>query len=386
MSEGQSLLAILALLYISDCIWWLPRQVLLLTGMRAGRWRFKSCGTMLGRQQGAPAMLPLLPLPRLTMLQAQTWDVAFSATRFSANSSLAWNTQGRRVQKGTTMNVGDDMAPIRSAGDTVKIGDAAWHTCTTPAHADEITTLLGAIQSAAPHERDDVIASAWKAHVDVDAARARLAEVRQAALAPQIFGMLQCVAMFVVAPLAASRFGMAFTIIPLGLVILSCVAINAIVYGIAHRRLHPEAKSHRRSHTAVILLSWPMAARAADDVMRHACHAFHPIAIALATESRDLAQSLGDQLLRDLHHPTAMNEIPEDARETVEAHNRNHATHILAVMTAHQLDPDRWKAAPEGAAEDLAYCPRCLSQYTRPTGDCSDCPGVALTSKQTGTT
>lgn len=382
MTDGQSLLAILILLYLSDCLWWLPRHAVLLTGARPRRWQFRFCSGMLARDSGGPAPLPLLPWPRLCMLQTQPWHFSFSAHAITANHSLSWNKDGRRPQTGATLRY-EDITRVEAKGDQVWINDVPWLTCISRAQALDVVRMVLQLQASTPEARIAALDALWQSHLDVAAVTERLGAIRKATLFPQITGLLQCITMFIIAPVISTQFGLAFTIIPLGLLLLATVVLNAIAYNRAHRRLHPENTRGRRGHTLMLLISWPMAARAADIAMRHSVHASHPLAVLAATASSASAQALADRLLRDLHHPVSINEIPDHARDVLFAHNALHAKNILQFMRHNGLNDQQWNAPPSLSEKETSYCPRCLSTYMRGDGDCSDCAGVNLLTPET---
>lgn len=63
MSDNQSLLAILAVIYLADCIYWVPRAGLSVTRWIGPKWKLRDPSATFGNQKGAIALAnPLPPL------------------------------------------------------------------------------------------------------------------------------------------------------------------------------------------------------------------------------------------------------------------------------------------------------------------------------------
>lgn len=237
-----------------------------------------------------------------------------------------------------------------------------------------------ALRDAAPAERGATIDAALDRTLDADAARSRYGEVRAALPDVRLFQNLLFVFLFVGAPLLARFYPLA-RIWLRGLIVLAVLHFGTVLLlWRAHRRVYPAARAERWRHLAVLFLFPPASLRAADLVARPSLERFHPVAVAAALGREEDLRDVAGRVLRDAHHPRAPVTPSDDerARETEAWFRGRFAAAVERRVRAEGIDPDELLGpAPRQDAGAHAWCPRCLTEYARVDGDCSDC-GVGL--------
>ena len=167
--------------------------------------------------------------------------------------------------------------------------------------------------------------------------------------------------LFVAAPAVVYWRGLAATwptLLLSGLVIL---AFTLYAFWTAHAELFPGGRSERREKTILMALSPLGAVRAVDQLSWRFFAGTHPLVAAL-----ELC----------------------DRREAVRLARWMFFAAPDAALQRFLEDCDLWHAvtSPPDADEPGAatFCPRCHAQYTRDSGDCSDCAGVGLVQIRAG--
>jgi hypothetical protein len=143
-----------------------------------------------------------------------------------------------------------------------------------------------------------------------------------------------------------------------------------------HRAFHPDSAAERREKTIGLLLSPLGAIRVPGLLLRNSMAGFHPLAVAVATLPAVEARQVASRLLRQLQF-----RVGEPAGLAAGASSNPDAWHTAVwEWVAEEFgDPQALLAAPAKSYRDsVTYCPRCEQEYLLATGECSDCPGVAL--------
>jgi hypothetical protein len=167
--------------------------------------------------------------------------------------------------------------------------------------------------------------------------------------------------LFVIAPAVVYWRGLAATwptLLLSGLVIL---AFTLYAFWTAHAELFPGGRTERREKTILMALSPLGAVRAVDHLSHRLVAGTHPLVAAV--ELCDRGEVV--RLARWMYFAA-----PD------------------AALRRFLEDCDLWQAVispPEcGEPGAATFCPRCHAQYSRDTGDCSDCAGVGLVQIRAG--
>lgn len=204
----------------------------------------------------------------------------------------------------------------------------------------------------------------------LDQARERLQRVQRACtplLAP-------CWVMFIYLTLLVPT-ALLLSVVPYAWIVLGAslavvqVWLN-VTFWLAYRALHPEHPWSALHHMFTFLLFPPAAVLACERVAAEAIDGIHPLTAVMALLPADEARRFVARRLREWQYPLA----GEDGLPAAEqlAAFREFAFAALPGLAGEVAPP------VAGGPDSVAYCPRCLAQFTAAGGECPDCPGVGV--------
>ena len=373
MSDAQSLFLLLVLLYLSDCLWWLGwNSGVLESPWLRGRWRWRVAGGVTGNQKRA--LVLLRPLPSSVNLQLDPWAFSVSPGGLLAWSSAAWSPMGRPVQAGWS-RLWSDVETIEVSGEAVVVDGRELQRFATANAAGEVAEWLEGLHAAPLGQREALIERLWDRRMRTDGIEERVEKVLAEARALRIGGAVQWVWMFALAPAVTVAFGGGWVLVGLALGVLALVVINISIFVRRHRRLFPERRWARIEGALVMGVSWPMAARAADLLCRHALADLDPLAVAAALDGMVGREEHLSRVLRDSEHPLQLVELDQEGLGIARWHQERMAPRIRRLVEEAGVRVETPLRCSEG---DVAYCPRCGATYRRRAPECSGCAGVEL--------
>jgi hypothetical protein len=365
VSDGQVLLLVVALLYLSECVAWLPRGAVVIRRP----WHLAAArpGSP-GNDGGWLAWLsPLDGNGGHAVLEP--WPFSLTPDGVSSVVPTAPNPGGRVPGTGLARSW-DEVREISSDGSRVRVDGQVLARCAGPAAALAYAKLLAAVWKAVPAGREGVIRERL-----ADALSAEMAQARFASFAAATAGLRTwCLAvlgwMFVVLPLGYLLYGDSWQVLVLAGGLFALTAGAAVAAFLCHRRLIPELAGSRWQHLAVSLLLPTHAARGADALARDALGGFHPLAAAAGDPGFRRA------LARDAWHPLR---VVRD--ETAERFLTQFLRPAIAAELARRGEDVQAFLGPPDASDDPdaeRFCPRCHALYRAAAATCADCPGVGL--------
>lgn len=154
-----------------------------------------------------------------------------------------------------------------------------------------------------------------------------------------------------------------------------------------HRVVQPKLRGERWKHALMMLVSPATAMRGVQAIITRAYLDFHPLVIAVEVCAIDDVKALAGQFLRQNRYLPPSDEAVARAGHS---HERNipdgdvapvrarFESELRDLLTTAGIDWDELDQPPERDCDAQAYCPRCLSQFVRQTGQCDACGGVPL--------
>lgn len=367
---------LLAVLYLSDCLWVVPWNSVVIERLPlGGRCRLRTPGEWAAGKKSA--LTALMPLPGGTAFQIDEVPISMSPGGLAAWSSSAWSPKGRPPHPGWSIPW-RKIETIRTNDTDLVVDGRLVHHFPNRRTASAWAGFLESVRTAAEGEREDLITDFSDARMDVDEVRTCIEQIAASTVWLRATGTAQWILMFIVIPVVLSRLG--------GIVVLSVLAGTLFVFAFgnawlffrAHRRLCPEERWKRAESTVLMLLSWPMAARASDLVTRHCLSSFDPVAVTLALSEAAGRTEFIDRVIRDAIHPLDTTRLSSETREISRWYVAWSLERLVDHLRAHNHRVTEPGEIPEIRAHDGAYCPRCLATYGGESRTCSDCPGVPL--------
>src|ERR1051326_3420645 len=379
MGELESLLLVLALIYLSECLVWVRHGALAFASWRGKNFRVRFSRAGLANQRGG--LLLSNPLPPLgVVLFVQDFPMSLSDAALFAYSSAALDPAGRPAQTARYFSF-ENARDVAADGRKVLVNGEVFLKAASTFSARWLAERLRCLGKTPKPKRADAIKELLDESLDAEKISARWRDFQTRVRPVRILSNGLFVYLFlVVAPLIwRFRFGH-FGLWLLAGMLGQTIAIAVLFRG-AHQSLYPDAGEERLKPFLTMLLAPPAAIRAADLLARHLLEDFHPLAVARVLCSPERFKSFARRALIDLRYPLLpvcpTNEPGPVATEQWFRTARQAA--VEAFLARAGLQPDEL-IAPPGPTEPAiqSYCPRCGAQFLLRTGTCVDCGGRPL--------
>jgi hypothetical protein len=371
IGEGETLLFILILLYLSECLIWVKRESVVFIKSWGGNWHRATPSSWLGNARGG--LLFLNPLPA----GGRVFLSHLSPVSISPSGVCALNVQTLPSEARSPYQTGEflSFAKIKDAGiDGVylTINDERFATCATAKQARALAEVIAAIAKA-PASKREAMAHAWIAkQFSTKDANARLKEAQELIEPIQSLGLILFLILFVLTPALGSIVGLMTLILPVAIVMVALAVEIAILFRRVHRKLYPNESSERLESMVKMILCPPVALRAADVLTKNLLAEFSPLVLAnLLTGSGE--KEFVRSFVLDLKYPLKHELSDQSAVETV-----TWAASEQLKLCERDLKTKELLAPTQREENSVSYCPRCRCQFVVAVVECPDCPGVQL--------
>jgi hypothetical protein len=379
MGELESLLLVLALIYLSECLVWVPRSALAFASWRGNAFGLRPAGSWMGNQHGS--LLLANPLPPLgTIFIVPDFPLSISPAAVFAYSSVCYNPAGRSWQTARHLAL-DDVRNVAVDGRKLLVNGDVLLKAASIYSARWLAEWLRRLRKSPEPERAAVIRQLLDENLDVEKISARCRLFRTCARPIRILSNGLFVYLFLVVSPLILRFGFGqFGLWLLAGMLAQTIAI-AVLFRRAHQLLYPDAGEERLKPFLTMLLAPPAAIRAPDILGRHLLENFHPLAVAQVLCSPGRFRSFCRQVLLDLRYPL-LPVCPTNEREprATEQWFRTFKQETAERFVRRAgLKLEELTAMPEPTEPaSQSCCPRCGAQFVTRTGTCADCGGWPL--------
>lgn len=372
MTDGQTLLLILILVYLSDCLIWVKRESVAFVSTWGGRWRLTVPPSWLGNSNGGILFLnPIPPSGRIFLSHLLPISI-------SPNGICAYNLQTLPSEARSPAQTGqflpfNKITAAATEGVYLLVNNEKFAKCATPKQAKTLAQLVLEMVKASTNKRERIVRTWMQKQFAVDDAAGRLEQGTTIIEPIQELSSILFLFLFVFTPTMMSAFGLMPLIIPVAVVMVILAILTGIMFYRVHKKLFPTEGSERFENLVKMILCPPVSIRAADILTRNLLADYSPIVLANV-----LAGSGEQQFVRafvlDLQHPLKH----EVSDETAETTMRWAVDEQLNICLKQFLKPEDLLAPSSREKDSIAYCPRCRCQYVVSDTDCPDCPGVEL--------
>jgi hypothetical protein len=381
MGELESLLLVLALIYLSECLVWVRRGALAFTSWRGNLFVVRPSGTWIGNQRGS--LLISNPFPPLgTVFIVPELPLSLSASAVYAYSSVCLDRAGRPWQTAKHFSF-RDIGDVGVEGRKLLVNGEVFLKATSTLSARWLADLLRRLRKTAESEREAAIEQMLNERQDAGKLSARWRIFQAHARPIRILSNGLFVYLFLVVAPLIWRFGFGqFGVWLLAGMLAQTITI-AVLFRRAHRSLYPDAGEERLKPFLTMLLAPPTAIRAPDLLARHLLENFHPLAVARLVCSPDCFKNFSRQVLIDLRYPLLPVCPTQDpvAQATELWFRTARAGAAEAFVRRSGLKPGELLAMPlPTEPANQSCCPRCGAQFLTRTGTCLDCGGRPLES------
>jgi len=373
LSDGQSLLLILFLLYLSECVVWVRKHSVAFVYSR-GRWRIARPKSWLGNANGALLFLNPLSLGRLVVSHLP--PITISPAGVCGLNAQTLPMSERPLGQTSKFIAFSDINDSSADGAYALINNERFAKCATPKQAKSVSKLIKMTAGAAPGARESIVQAYYARHFAADEAAAIFQNANNLIGPIRLVCWILFLFLFAAAPVLVSVFGLRL-LIPIAVATLVLAAQICLMFFRFHKKLYPEESIERIESLVKMLLCPPASIRAPDLLTRNLLSDYSPIVLI------DLLRVVaGPQFTRayilDLQYPLKYDVLNEAAAQTITWAAREQLTFSLQHIA-------RSGATSEGVLDpilpeenSISYCPRCGCQFLTREGECADCPGIAL--------
>jgi len=376
ITDGQTLLLILALLYLTECLIWVKKQSVAFVSRSGHRWRLATPVAWLGNANGAMLVLNPLPPPGRIFL-SHLLPVSISPAGVCAFNSQTLPSGARPATQTGEFIPFSDIGKSGTDGAYLVLNGQKFAKCATPKQAKAIASVIAELSTAKAARRESLLRSWLAKQFDARAATRTWQEAEESIGVIRWACSLFFVFMFLGVPALVTLYGLERLIIPLAAGILALGLQIVFLFFRAHRKLYPAESHERFENTVKMILCPPVSLRAADVLTRNLLAEYSSIVVANVLGS---GQKFAREFVLDLQHPLKHEVTDDNAAETIDWMN---AAQLKACLE--HVARDRKTAAKsllhaaEREGDSVSYCPRCELQFVVGAGDeCPDCPGVVL--------
>jgi hypothetical protein len=365
IGEGETLLFVLLLLYLSECVIWVKREsVAFVSGWR--RWRLTTPSSWLGNARGGILFLNPLP-PSGKILLSHLSPISISPSGVCALNVQTLPSEARSpYQTGEFLPFGK----IKEAGvdgSYLTINNERFAKCATAKQARTLASVIAEMVKASTSKREGLARNWIAKQYSAKDATIRLKEAQESIRPIQSLGLILFLFLFVLTPVLGSFFGLMKLVVPVAIVMVALAVEIAILFRSAHRKLYPAESSERLESLVKMILCPPVAIRAADILSRNLLAEFSPIVLAEVLTGSGERRFVRSVIL-DLKHPLQHELSDACAVKTIE----------WAANEQVQLCERQALAPTQRDENSISYCPRCECQFVVPVVECPDCPGVRV--------
>jgi hypothetical protein len=379
MSDLELLFLVLTVLYGWECSCWLRRGSVAFVTWFGRRWRVFHPGSLLGNQRGGLIFAPPLP-PLGTLVAGNQFPLSLSPEAVLAFVSPSMNPGWRPPQTGKLFRW-DEIRDIETSGKKVLVKGQVLLNAVSTTFAQWLAEELRQLGRLAPSKRASAIEKIIRDRFDTRAIERRWKEFQRQTASTKLLTNCVFTHLFIVAPILLSRWGLRPCWLGLVLGLFAMTITTAILFRRVHKSYYPGADEERFTHFLTILLAPATTIRAHDVLSRPLLESFHPLAIAKVFCSDQEFREFARGTLREVSHP-GLPLCPRDEllAQAAEAHTRVVLLKTIeAFLKRNGLAPETLLLPPTPTDEACrSYCPRCLAQFTTPTGACTDCGGLEL--------
>ena len=379
IGEGPTLLFILALLYLSECVIWVKRESVAFVSAWGSRWRLRVTPSWMGNANGG--LLFLKPLPP----SGQVFLSHLSPISISPSGICAFNIQTLPSEARSPYQSGEffSFREIKNSGSDgayLVINDEKFAKCATTKQAHALAKLISGMTKASQSKRENMARTWVTKQFAADDADALLKETQKLIEPIQELGVILFLFLFVFTPSLAFTFGVSGLIIPVAVVMVALAVEIGIVVHRAHRKLYPAESSERLESLVKMILCPPVSIRAADILTRNLLAHYSPIVLASVWPGSGEPQFVRSVIL-DLKHPLKHEVSEVEAEKTITwTADEQLKVCLEHVKKGRYLKEEDLLAPAQREGNSISYCPRCRCQFVVGEGECPDCPGVELVS------
>jgi hypothetical protein len=267
---------------------------------------------------------------------------------------------------------------VRAEEEDLILNENRFVRCRNPEQAAFIAETVEEIVCASGKKASDILHEVVHSTLDPEQVKRIVSEYRIQSDNLRILCNSVFILLFLFFPAIFIWKGLAFSLLATLSLFVVMIPFLCYFFFSLHRLYLPEEKGNRIGSLVRFIL-WPLSAIRANDFIVHGILSrYHPAAVALALCSKSDAVTFLRKVLRDLRHPLYHDVDGELARSI---DNDWRTLMVQGVQeTARRIgieERELEEIPPTTDPSMIAYCPRCLAQFSSALAACPDCLGVS---------
>ena len=377
MTDEQVLFAVICFLYITDCFVWLDRHSVAFVSSSWNKWRLVFPSVLFGNADAGLVLLNPLPSSGLSYV-CRLLPVSISPLGICAYNSQTLRSGGKSSQTGITIPF-TDIRNVCSEGKSIIVNESRFVKCGTEFQASVLADFLKSVSSAPEENRDSLIRGFFQRTLDDDSAKSFLETVSGQTRILRLLCNITFFFIFLAMPLLVIYYGLRTMIIPVGICSFLLSIRISVEFYISHKKLYPQASEDRIVNLLKVILCPPVAIRAPDIIANSSLDSFHPLNIAHILLDKNKYRTFARELMADLKYPMH-HDLTDNNGMLITKWNNDTLFDLCGryLKDVAKLKIDLFAPPAQTDEHCRSYCPRCLGQLNRVSGECPDCPGVKL--------
>ncbi len=376
MGEEILLFALLGLLYVVECGFLLHKHSVVFRERTGGRCSISFAGSHAGSRDRAFHLYPLFP-PLRPVYFSHILPVSLSDRGILSYVSQTLTETGRPKQSGSVLEFGE-IRSVRAEEEDLILNENRFVRCRNSEQAAFLAETVGKIGKTSGRKANDILHEVVRSTLDPEQVKRIVSEYRVQSDNLRILSNSVFLILFLFFPVSSIWKGLGFSLLATFTLLAVLAPFLCYSFISLHRLYFPERKGTRISCLFRFLL-WPISAIRANDCIIHGILSrYHPAAVALALCSESDAVTFLRKILRDLRHPLSP-EVDGDLERSIDSAWRSLMVRgVEGTARRSGIEERELEEIPSTADPSMiAYCPRCLAQFSSALSACPDCLGVS---------
>ena len=368
-SEILIFLAVIVLIYLFDCIVWVPNNSVAFASTFGNKYSIKKPVKIATNNKGGFVLLspfpPLTPtfiahFPIIIFSRAKFFFNMFPPVDFSFSGGIK-NFEYHDVSSSESLR----KKLIINNDYTVEFYDEQ--------NSKWVNRLIQQLKFLNEEDRIRSITRIMRQIFDIDGAKYTIDYFKQTTKRLKIFCNLLLIYLILILPLIII-FG--FTLITLCIIsgMLGLQLYILFLYHHHHKTLYPSRSEERITNLIRMSLCPPSAIRAYNDLGWQLLSSYNPLILAFILCNENDFKNFAKLVIRGIMYP---------GHSTLDLESKYQFSHVLDnyyrdFLEKNRINISELTIAPEAVENCVAYCPRCNSQFSFCQDFCPDCAGVKL--------
>jgi len=373
MTPFTDLWVILAIIYLIECIIWIPHQSICFftwLGLYGGT---ALPGRLIGNARGGGFFSSLFPFDQAFQVSLPKFSIGPEG--LYTHSELSF-VNGQKSLGPAAFISFNEIQTIQADGSQITINGKEILSFPTSTHARQFLEDLHLVKKAPQKKRSILIKKNLENTLNVDLCRQALNASRRDSRPLALLCTTLFFYFFLILPVAVTLqfYVRGWPLLLLGYFLLLFPTVY--VFFQSHKSRYPLDKTTRIFKSSLMFVAPTMAMRARMEATLHDLANFHPVAVGrLFLNQKQLAMFISE-ILRDTIHPGSPLHYPEPSDAI--GGEANFRLQVGCAIWRSLTPEEKTKMCLIAEQEEdcLSFCPRCHTQFVREHANCRSCGGL----------